>query len=248
MRLSDSTWNEVEDYLSRSTGIIIPAGSTEQHGPVGPIGTDAICADAVASAAAEIADALTAPPLVYSPAQFNLAFAGSVSVPAELFESLALCVIDSLAGQGFRHFYFLNGHGANLAPLGRAAARRRRLFVRIRSWWDFAEVNSLRRDLYGDWEGMHATPSEIAITRSIGRIVESEGADTPPRRLSREYIKAHADDRHGPPEEHRRDFPDGRVGSHSALARPEHGQALLNAAAAEAAKDYLGFAGPRGRD
>ena len=241
MRLSQSTWNEVEDYLGRSTGIIIPAGSTEQHGPVGLIGTDAICAEAVAAAAAELADALTAPPLVYSPAQFNLAFPGSVSVPEELFESLALCVIDSLAGQGFRHFYFLNGHGANLAPLRRAAASRGELLVRIRSWWDFSRVNSLRQKFYGDWEGMHATPSEIAITRAIGRTVDTERAKTPPRRLSHAFVKAHSGDRHGPPEQHRRDFPDGRVGSHSALARKEHGQALLDAAASGAAEDYRVF-------
>ena len=48
-------------------------------------------------------------------------------------------------------------------------------------------------------------------------------------------------EQHGPPDDHRRDFPDGRVGSHSALARPEHGEALIQAAAKCVAADYLAF-------
>jgi len=43
MQLALSTWQEIEQYLKRSTGIIIPIGSTEQHGPNGLIGTDTIC-------------------------------------------------------------------------------------------------------------------------------------------------------------------------------------------------------------
>ena len=43
MLLHLCTWSEVESYLKKSTGILIPIGSTEQHGPNGLIGTDAIC-------------------------------------------------------------------------------------------------------------------------------------------------------------------------------------------------------------
>ena len=241
MRLDQSTWCEVEQYLLRSTGIIIPAGSTEQHGPIGLIGTDTICADAVAVAAAELLDALVAPPLGYSPAAFNLAFPGTVSISESLFEELALCIIDSLSGQGFRCFYFLNAHGRNTAPLRRAGERRKELSVRVRSWCDFEEVNRLRQSYFGDWEGMHATPSEISITSHIGRQVTSAAADTPPRRLTRGYIEARKGDRHGPAEEHRAEFPDGRVGSHSALARPAYGAELLRMAASAVADDYAEF-------
>ena len=48
MLLHLCTWPEVETYLTRSRGIIFPIGSTEQHGPTGLIGTDAICAEVVA--------------------------------------------------------------------------------------------------------------------------------------------------------------------------------------------------------
>ena len=48
MRLQLRTWPEVETYLKTSRGIILPIGSTEQHGPTGLIGTDAICAEEIA--------------------------------------------------------------------------------------------------------------------------------------------------------------------------------------------------------
>ena len=76
---------------------------------------------------------------------------------------------------------------------------------------------------YGEWEGMHATPSEIALTQAVGRVITHPMAQDPPEALPEGYLTAHAGDKHGPPDAHRAQFPDGRVGSHSALATPEDG-------------------------
>ena len=244
VRLQLVTWQEVESYLKTSDGIIIPVGSTEQHGPMGLIGTDALCAEATAEGAARRAGALVAPTIAYTPAPFNTAFPGTVSVSVPAFEMLVGEIIEGLSEQGFRRIYVLNGHGANLDPLRRVADGQTAAALRIRSWWDFEPVNALRQEYYGDWEGMHATPSEVAITQATHRIVEpSDEAEAPPEALSPEYIAAHSGDRHGPPDEHRARFPDGRVGSHSALATPEHGRALLKAAEIAVAADYAEFVG-----
>jgi len=241
VRLDLATWYEVEAYLKTSSGIIVPTGSTEQHGPMGLIGTDAICAEMIAEEAGNIAGALVAPTLAYTPAAFNMSFPGTISISEDLFEALATEILAGLASHGFKHIYFLNGHGANLAPLKRAASRCEGAQIRIRSWWDFETVNLLRETYYGDWEGMHGTPSEVAITQARLRVLPPGIAADPPEKLSRDYIKQHSGDRHGPPDEHRERFPDGRVGSHSALATPEHGQALIKAAEAAVAEDYANF-------
>ena len=244
MRLDLATWPEVEAYLGHSRGILIPAGSTEQHGPMGLLGTDAHCAESVALRAADRVQAMVAPTLAYTPAPFNLGFPGTISVPEDLFRNLVTEILASLARHGFDRFYFVNAHGANLAPLKRAAVEFRATHgarVRIRSWWQFESVTALRDAYYGSWEGMHATPSEVAITQATHRIVAPGEAASPPERLPPGFIERHAGDRHGPPEEHRRRFPDGRVGSHSALATPEHGEALLRTAAAGVAEDYARF-------
>lgn len=239
MRLDLCTWQEVDAYLQTGDGVILPAGSTEQHGPIGLIGTDSLCAQDIARQAGEEAGAMVAPVLAYTPAPFNMSFAGTLSVSAETFSRLVGEVVDGLIHHGFGHIYILNGHGANLEPIGKAVAGKGGR-IRIRSWWDFDAVNRLRKDFYGDWEGMHATPSEVAITQARYRRVEQAGL-APPEKLSAEFIQAHSGDRHGPPDEHRARFPDGRVGSHSALATPEQGRAIYDAACVAVADDYRAF-------
>ena len=241
MRLETMTWIEVEAYLKDHRGVILPTGSIEQHGPLGLIGTDMICAQEIAWAAAERCAALVAPVLSYAPAPFNMAFPGTVSLSPQLYTALATEVMTALAQHGLTRIYVLNGHGANLAPL-RAAADKVDADVRLRSWWDFEPVNVLRQEWYGDWEGMHATPAETAITRHTHRVVEDPDLP-PPAKLTADYIRDHAGDRHGPPNAHRADFPDGRVGSHSALGTAAHGATLLDTAAQAVAEDFTAFAG-----
>ena len=253
MRLQIATWPEVESCLQRSTGILIPLGSTEQHGPNGVIGTDALVAESIANrAASEHEDILVAPVLAYAPAQFNLSFPGTVSLRAATFAQVVEDVVDSLAAGGFTAFYFLNGHGANIAPVRSAChdLHQRRVLAnqempplrfRLRSWWEFPETDALRRELYGAGEGMHATPSEISITRAIVKEMPPEPEMAPWSPLPPEHLRNLAGDAHEDARLHRAAFPDGRVGSDSALSRAEHGEALLAIAARELAEDYRRF-------
>ena len=246
MNLQTATSQEVEDYLKTCTGIILPTGSLEQHGPVGLIGTDAICVESIALRAAEQESVLVAPVLNYAPAQFNLGFAGTISLSAQTFSRIFTEITNSLMRSGFNRIYVLNGHGANLAPLRSAvhdlylkhddASPR----IKIRNWWDFPGVNALRQQLYGEWEGLHGTPSEVAITQYAVRTVTRERAN-PPRALSEDEIRETAGDYHGPASEHRKNFSDGRVGSFSELAEHEHGGQLVTAAANALIEEFRVF-------
>jgi len=236
MRLEQATWQEVDAYLqtdgdtSLPRGILLPTGSTEQHGPMGLIGTDTLCATSVAEAAAQRAGLYMAPPLGYTPAPFNMSFPGTVSVSVPVFSALLTEVVTSLLSHGFGFVYILNGHGANIEVFEQLISQSPAGRVHYRSWWALEGVNELRQSLYGDWEGMHATPSEVAITQAVHRVIPAGDATHPPQPLSAEYIRDHGGDRHGPPDEHRAQFPDGRVGSHSALANPADGEKLLELA------------------
>ena len=241
MKLEEMTWCEVQSYLDRTSGIILPTGSIEQHGPIGLIGTDSICAREISWAAARQCDAVVAPEISYAPAPFNMSFPGTISLDADVYEKLVSNVLSCLFHHGFQRIYILNAHGANLDVL-KLLANKHSGSIRVKSWWDFDPVNTLRNQFYGEWEGMHATPSEVAITQKTHRVVRVERLDAP-EKLSQDFIKAHAGDKHGPPHEHRAQFPDGRVGSHSGLATAKHGKILLDTAAACVAKDYLDFLG-----
>ena len=246
MKLQHQTWPEVEAYLKSKSGIIIPCGSTEQHGPVGMIGTDAICAEAVAVRVGDTAKALVAPTLTLGQAQFNLGFPGTISLRAKTLMALARDVVASLAGQGFTHIYFVNGHGGNIAPLQAAFQDLYRdlggdLRCRIRSWWDHPSVAELVVGNYGDGEGLHATPSEISITQAVLHAVGGAKRPTNIETLDTAFIRDHSGDNHFDADSHRDRFPDGRVGSNPWLATAATGEQLLAAAVEATAADYASF-------
>jgi len=80
MLLHLSSWPEIEDYLTRSRGIVIPIGSTEQHGPTGLIGTDAICPEVIAKRASDEAGFLVGPTFNVGIAQHHLGFPGTMTL------------------------------------------------------------------------------------------------------------------------------------------------------------------------
>ncbi|WMS44696.1 creatininase family protein [Acuticoccus sp. MNP-M23] len=241
-RLAHLTHGAVAEKLRAAPIVLLPTGSTEQHGPMGLIGTDAFCAEAIAVAAARATGVLVAPTLALTPAPFNMGFAGTISISPALFGALVGEVVGSLAAHGVRAVLAINGHGANLEPV-RTVAANTPIPLGISSWWDGPAVNAIRTRHFGAWEGMHATPSEIALTMAMfGEWAVPDAARTPPEKLTPQFIAAHAGDRHGPPDEHRAQFPDGRVGSHSALATAALGAALMEAAAADMAAAIRRFA------
>jgi creatinine amidohydrolase len=105
--------------------VIWPIASLEQHGPLLPLGTDAIVLGAVVDRARkrleESVQALYLPLMPVGKSPEHLAFPGSVSMSAVTLLGLADGVVSSLAPHGFCSYVFLNGHGGNTALL-RAAA------------------------------------------------------------------------------------------------------------------------------
>lgn len=275
MLLEHCTWQQIETYLTNVRGIVVPIGSIEQHGPLGLIGTDAICAEAIARGVGECglgprrkgagagdsneqgaddpAGVLVGPTIALGSAQFNLSFPGTVSLRASTLMAVVDDYVRSLARQGFERFYFVNGHGGNIGPVRAAfqdlyasyslSGAQCPFRCRLRSWWEYPNVDRLRKDLYGAAEGMHGTPSEVAITQYVVRVVDGSGSGSVgrPARLSSEFLRDHGGDNHWDARTHRAAFPDGRVGSDSALATVEHGRLLLEAAIADAAADYRAF-------
>lgn len=245
MQLQLCTWPDVEAYLARSTGIILPVGSTEQHGPNGLIGTDAICPEVIARGVGEQTEALVGPTLSIGMAQHHLGFPGSITLRPSTLVALVRDVIDSLAHHGFDRFYFLNGHGGNIATLSAAfsevyasaslaapAAGRRALRCRLVSWWMSGSVRRLSEQFFGEAEGSHATPSEVSLTwyayPDAARTVAMHPAVAPRGTFT-------------DAEDFRRRFPDGRIGSDPSRASVEAGAQLYRAAVEHIAADYREF-------
>ncbi|NLY43158.1 MAG: creatininase family protein [Clostridiaceae bacterium] len=116
--LNELTWEDVAEYLKTDDTIIFPIGSTEQHGPAGPLGVDTYAAIALAEDAAKEAGVLVVPPLWFGDSPHHLGFPGTISLKTETMVAVVKDVIHSLARNGFKRVLVINGHkGTNLAGL-----------------------------------------------------------------------------------------------------------------------------------
>jgi mycofactocin precursor peptide peptidase len=106
--------------------LLVPVGSTEQHGPHLPLDTDTRIATAVArGAGARLGrDWLVAPAISYGASGEHQDFAGTISIGTEAL-SLLLVEYGRSAACWAGRLVFVNGHGGNVDALTRAVSRLR---------------------------------------------------------------------------------------------------------------------------
>ena len=117
MRMHDCNWMQIERYLESDDRVVLPLGSTEQHGYLS-LGTDAILAERIALEAAEPLGVPVLPAMPIGLAPYFAAYPGSPTLRATTYLEVIGDLLDSLHGQGFRRFLFVNGHGGNSPAAG----------------------------------------------------------------------------------------------------------------------------------
>lgn len=116
--MNELTWQEVDQYLKQSDICVIPVGTTENHGPAGPLGLDTYVATALAEDTAKQAGVLSTPPLWFGDSSHHMGFAGTISLRTETLIAVIADMGRSLARHGFRKILIINGHkSANLPAL-----------------------------------------------------------------------------------------------------------------------------------
>ncbi|HKY78220.1 MAG TPA: mycofactocin biosynthesis peptidyl-dipeptidase MftE [Acidimicrobiia bacterium] len=126
------TWPEVAASAAESI-LVVPLGSTEQHGPHLPLGTDSDIAVALADRlAAARPDMLVAPLLPYGSAGEHAAFPGTLSIGAAALELVVVELVRS--ADAFAGVVLVSGHGGNAAPLAAAVATLRGEGRRVLAW------------------------------------------------------------------------------------------------------------------
>jgi len=110
-RLTDLTWVQVEDHLTRESRLIVPVGVCDQFGPHLPLGAGTLIAEAVAADLARDFAILQAPTIAYG---VNLPTARPYPGTASLHEkSLHRVLNDLLASwedDGFTEFILITAH------------------------------------------------------------------------------------------------------------------------------------------
>jgi creatinine amidohydrolase len=172
--LGEMTSPEVESFLAAHPDrpmIIVPVGSTEQHGPHGPLLTDALVPTEVARRAAPRVDALVAPPVNYGLSYPHIGFTGLVHIRIPTFMALIEDLAASLASIGFRRIAFLNGHYDNTYAIAYACANAApRLPEGARAfpinYWDGLTADEAA-EYFGPTAGLHANRAETSAVMAI---------------------------------------------------------------------------------
>lgn len=117
--LPQMIWPEVQEALKSARLAIIPTGSCEQHGPNMTLETDSAICYAIAERLTERLHprALLAPLVPWGVSPHHMDFPGTITLRPETFDAILWDVVTSLKRHGLSHFFLVNGHGGNIAPL-----------------------------------------------------------------------------------------------------------------------------------
>lgn len=124
-RYNRLSWPEMNEAISQQPVVILPTGSTEQHGRHLPLDVDLFLTESICHELGKRADGsvLVLPPIPYGLNLHHIDFPGTIHVEPEVFIAYCLNVTKSVAYHGFEKILLVNGHGSNY-PLVDLIARR----------------------------------------------------------------------------------------------------------------------------
>ena len=121
-RLGELTWQEAEIMMKEARAIIVPLGSTEQHGYHLPLNTDSTIADYLALEVAKRTNCLVTPTLTYGQVWSAKDFPGTIAIQERTYINFLKDIVTSLESKSPRNIILFSGHLGNVAP-SKIAAR-----------------------------------------------------------------------------------------------------------------------------
>lgn len=166
MELSRMSWAQAREVLPKTAVALLPVGSTEQHGPHLPLGTDWLTAQEIARRASARGGWLVLPTIPVGVSEHHRQFWGTLWVPSEVLRDYVMGVARALASHGLRKLVLVNGHGGNTAALEEAARRLRqeKIYAFVYVWWR-AIPEVIAQVIEGS--GSHAGELETAVMLAI---------------------------------------------------------------------------------
>lgn len=160
--------DEIAACRAAGAVVLVPLGSTEQHGPHLPVDVDIVCATAVCRRAAELADdfpILVAPSVWSGYSPHHMDFAGSITVSVATFQALVREICQAILHHGFQKIVLVNGHGGNVSLLGTVAVQFATSGrpIALCSWWNLVQ-DDFQAILEGELKGVgHACEAETSL-------------------------------------------------------------------------------------
>ena len=166
---------ELRTLAETDAMVIVPVGSTEQHGPHLPVQVDArLAAEVAKRAASRIAEhqsVVVAPTVWCGLAEHHMAFGATITLDFATFHALIRCVCESIQRHGFRRLALLNGHGGNIKALDVIAGELKReldIAVVSATYWTVASVARAFEEILDAQAGVaHACEAETSMMLAL---------------------------------------------------------------------------------
>ena len=156
--------------------VVLPIGSTEQHGPHLPLGVDSYIAEDIAKHLAKVTDIIIAPTITYGYKSKPLSgggplFKGTIDLNGETLIHLVTDILCEFARDGFNKIFIENAHFENQAfieeAMDLATAQFPKLKVVQSNWWDVLDqktVDEIFKDIpFPGWALEHAAITETSL-------------------------------------------------------------------------------------
>jgi len=173
--LERMTWPQVKKAFEKTTFVVIPIGSTEQHGRHLPLGTDYLVAREIASRVMAAAKVIVTPTLPIGYSQYHTGFIGSLSIKEITLGQVLIDICENLVKYGTTHILFINGHGGNKGAINRCGEwlRERCIPMAAASYWDLSSQVSPQFPLEGHADFIEAA-AVLGVDPSLPDLAETK--------------------------------------------------------------------------
>ncbi|PSP82997.1 amidase [Halobacteriales archaeon QS_1_68_17] len=175
MYLPDHAWPDLGSYFEAESLALVPLGSTEQHGPHLPEGTDHMIAAALAREAADRSGYLCTPTITVGVSPHHRQFPGTMWADGPAFRDYVESFSRNLTYHGIDRLVYVNAHGGNVSHLREVGRRLHEdeTAYAIEWMWD-ESIPDLVDDLF-EHNGPHGGPKETAMIQHIaGELVHDD--------------------------------------------------------------------------
>jgi creatinine amidohydrolase len=171
------TWPMAKKAFEDTSFVVIPIGSTEQHGPHLPLGTDFFVPREIARRLVERSKVIVTPTIPFGYAKYHTMYPGTLSLQESTLRNVLIDICEDLLKYGTTHFLFVDGHGGNLNALRQTGEwlRERRVPSAVAVWWQLTQTTN------PDWKAIgHADYIETSAVLGLDEsLVDMAAAHLP---------------------------------------------------------------------
>ncbi len=175
VRMAEMSWQDYRDKINSNAVVILPVGSTEEHGPHLPLGVDAILSTGFAEGLAKEINGVVAPAIMYGfkgETGGGPIFPGTIDLNAVTLIALVHDVLEELIADGVKRIFIMNGHYENemflLEAMDLITKKHPGVKILESAWWDQIDDDLVAKVFdevpFPGWAVEHAAIAETSLT------------------------------------------------------------------------------------